>query len=196
MIRKKMMNTRKYRELAGDGDPSALCDWIGSGCFCPDKPGFYRDSGWFSDDPIEWHSRSSARSISEQWESQYDSRTGSLLSGFDPTDYAAESDECAPHRIFGVALNGVPFDPGTARFWKDDPRSGWDYDALSGRINLGFDGSNAHVQPNGAYHYHGIPNGLLRIRAQENRMTLLGYADGFPIYGPLGYADALDTEVA
>jgi hypothetical protein len=98
-----------------------------------------------------------------------------------------------PPRVFGVAVNGVPFDPGTAEFWNGDPRSGWNYDALSGHINLGLDGSNAHVQPNGAYHYHGIPHGLLRSLAREGRMTLLGYAaDGFPIYGPLGYADPLD----
>ncbi len=96
-------------------------------------------------------------------------------------------------QIFGVAVNGVPFDPGTAEFWKGDPRAGWHYDALSGRINLGVDGSNAHVQPNGAYHYHGIPFGLLKLLAREGHMTLLGYgADGFPIYGPMGYVDPLD----
>src|SRR6266581_3423282 len=30
---------------------------------------------------------------------------------------------------FGVALNGVVFDPGTAEFWKDDPSSGWRLEA-------------------------------------------------------------------
>ncbi len=87
---------------------------------------------------------------------------------------------------FGVALNGVPFEPGTAEFWNRDRRSGWNYDALSGRIDLGTDQNNAHVQPTGSYHYHGLPVSLLNGQA----MTLIGYAaDGFPIYGQYGYTD-------
>lgn len=98
-----------------------------------------------------------------------------------------------PPHLFGVAVNGVPFDPGTAEVWNGDPRSGWHYDALSGRINLGLDDHNAHVQPNGAYHYHGIPVGLLQRVGREGEITLVGYAaDGFPVYGPLGYRDPLD----
>jgi hypothetical protein len=48
------------------------------------------------------------------------------------------------------------------------------------------------VQPNGAYHYHGIPNGLLeKLSSNKPQMTLLGWAaDGFPIYGPWGYSEA------
>jgi hypothetical protein len=29
------------------------------------------------------------------------------------------------HQNFGVALNGVPFDPLTAEYWRRDRRSGW-----------------------------------------------------------------------
>ena len=36
------------------------------------------------------------------------------------------------------------------------------YEALSGAVPLGIDANNAHVQPTGAYHYHGVPTGLLR----------------------------------
>lgn len=91
---------------------------------------------------------------------------------------------------FGIALNGVLFDPGTAEFWNDDPDSGWNYEALSGRINLGLDSSNAHVQPNGAYHYHGLPVALLERLGYRSRPALLGYAaDGFPVYGPFGARD-------
>lgn len=87
---------------------------------------------------------------------------------------------------FGIALNGVPFEPGTAEYWNRDRNSGWNYDALSGKINLGLDQHNAHVQPTGSYHYHGLPTGLL----QGTAMTLVGYAaDGFPVYGQYGYAD-------
>jgi hypothetical protein len=99
-----------------------------------------------------------------------------------------------PRGLFGIALNGVMFDPSTAEFWNNDPRSGWNYDALSGRIDLGLDRNNAHVQPSGAYHYHGVPTGLLDRLAQPDRPTLLGYAaDGFPIYGPQGHRVAMDV---
>ncbi|HEX3146358.1 MAG TPA: YHYH protein [Pyrinomonadaceae bacterium] len=89
---------------------------------------------------------------------------------------------------FGVAINGVPFDPGAAEWWNNDPGSGWQYEALSGKINLGMDQNHAHVQPNGAYHYHGLPTGLINQLGDEKRMTLIGYAaDGFPIYEQYGY---------
>ncbi len=100
-----------------------------------------------------------------------------------------------PSRVqpFGVALNGVLFDPGTAEFWNNDPRSGWVLEAIGGPRNLGLDRSNAHVQPDGTYHYHGIPVGLLERLARRDTPALLGYAaDGFPIYGPFGYAKAGD----
>ncbi len=84
------------------------------------------------------------------------------------------------HNLFGVALNGVPFDPETVEYWNNEQGSGWNYDAMSGKINLGLDHSHAHVQPGGMYHYHGIPTDMLKsISASQ----LIGYAaDGFPIY--------------
>ena len=100
------------------------------------------------------------------------------------------------HQPFGVALNGVPFDPATAEFWRRDHRSGWNYEALSGKIDLGLDHSHAHVQPNGAYHYHGLPTRLIAAKKGDvGRMTLVGYAaDGFPIYARHGHADPDDLE--
>ncbi len=88
---------------------------------------------------------------------------------------------------FGVAINGVPFDPGTAERWNNDRR--WSYEALTGllgsRGSLGADENFAHVQPTGAYHYHGLPMGLLRRLNYQSKMVLIGYAaDGYPIYGP------------
>ena len=94
---------------------------------------------------------------------------------------------------FGVAINGVPFDPGAAEFWRRDRNSGWQYEALGGAVNLGVDRNNAHVQPDGTYHYHGIPFGLLEQFNHDSGPALLGYAaDGFPIYGPLGYINPDD----
>ena len=99
---------------------------------------------------------------------------------------------------FGVAVNGIVFDPGAAEWWRGDRN--WQYEPLAGSINLGVDTSNAHVQPNGAYHYHGLPTGLIEQltggKAGE-KMVLVGFAaDGFPIYGPWGYNDAKDTNSA
>ena len=92
---------------------------------------------------------------------------------------------------FGIAINGVPFDPGAAEWWNNDPSGGWQYEALSGKINLGMDQNHAHVQPNGAYHYHGLPTGLIDHLGNQKRMTLIGYAaDGFPIYEEYGYVRA------
>jgi hypothetical protein len=116
--------------------------------------------------------------------------------------------------LFGVALNGVVFDPGTAEVWSPgqaivsrpgretrmrpgmDRTGVWNYDAM-GTMNLGIDSSHAHVQPNGAYHYHGLPVGLIARLKKESggkTMTLVGYAaDGFAIYDQLGHATADDA---
>ncbi|WP_422047987.1 YHYH protein [Shimia sp.] len=87
--------------------------------------------------------------------------------------------------LFGVAVNGVPFDPGAAEFWQGNRRSGWQYEALGGAVPLGLDANYAHVQPTGAYHYHGLPIGLLQSLGWSSKAAspLIGYAaDGFPIY--------------
>lgn len=97
---------------------------------------------------------------------------------------------------FGIALNGVLFDPGTAEYWQNDRDSGWHYDALGGAFSLGLDADNAHVQPNGAYHYHGIPTALLaRLSSGKKQMTLVGWAaDGFPIYAQWDHRDPKDAK--
>lgn len=112
-----------------------------------------------------------------------------------PTQPSLNSNATSADRyVFGVALNGVIFDPATAEFWNGDRSSGWNYEAFgTGTQNLGLDSSNAHVQPNGAYHYHGLPDALYDRLADASGPTLIGYAaDGFPIYGPLSYADSDD----
>ena len=86
-------------------------------------------------------------------------------------------------QAIGVAVNGVPFDPGTAEYWKNDHSSIWHIEALGGSKSLGLDQNHAHVQPNGAYHYHGIPVGLLSNLSYMSDQQLIGYAaDGFPMY--------------
>jgi hypothetical protein len=106
------------------------------------------------------------------------------------------ADEPTPLRgEFGVALNGVPFDPGAAEFYQG--AAAWQYEPLSGAIDLGIDESNAHVQPNGKYHYHGLPNGLLKELGfdPQRHSPLVGWAaDGFPIYAVCGYRDPKDAK--
>lgn len=98
------------------------------------------------------------------------------------------------HSPFGIAINGVVFDAATAEFWNRDRGSGWNYEAKSGKINLGLDQSNAHVQPTGSYHYHGLPHGLIATQNKNKEVALIGVAaDGFPIYGQYGYADPNDA---
>ncbi|MEW4451721.1 YHYH protein [Bremerella sp. JC817] len=98
---------------------------------------------------------------------------------------------------FGIGVNGIPFDPGAAEWFHGDPRGGWQYEALSGAVPLGIDTNHAHVQPTGAYHYHGLPSGLLKslkvVRGQHS--PIVGWAaDGFPIYALYGYQDANNAE--
>jgi hypothetical protein len=82
---------------------------------------------------------------------------------------------------FGVAINGVPFDPESAEFWNGDRHSGWQYEAMS---RPGLDQNNGHTRSNGAYHYHGLPVGLMIRLVGSSQVLLIGYAaDGFPIYG-------------
>jgi hypothetical protein len=94
---------------------------------------------------------------------------------------------------FGIAINGVLFDPLAAEWYRGDPTSGWTLEALGPGADLGLDTNNAHVQPSGAYHYHGLPAGLLSRLDGSTHAPLLGWAgDGFPIYAPYGYRDPLD----
>lgn len=107
----------------------------------------------------------------------------------------------------GVALNGIPFDPLSKEFWHKGHRvhepssvtlTSWNYEAMSNAKMLGLDHNNAHVQPTGAYHYHGLPEALYKQlsngKTPPDHMILLGYAaDGFPMYGLYGYSVAEDT---
>jgi hypothetical protein len=92
---------------------------------------------------------------------------------------------------FGVALNGVPFEAGTGEFWNG--RREWNYEAMTGHLDLGLDEHHAHVQPSGAYHYHGLPTGLVQRLGGDTGQTmrLVGYAaDGFPIYTAWAHREA------
>jgi hypothetical protein len=99
---------------------------------------------------------------------------------------------------WGVGVNGVPFEPGTGEAWNNDMRSGWRYEAATGFLNLGLDEHNAHVQPNGAYHYHAMPTGLVEKRGGDrDTMVLVAWsADGFPVYTSRAHSDPRDAKSA
>jgi hypothetical protein len=101
----------------------------------------------------------------------------------------------------GFALNGIPFDPGTAERCPDGAlnlqqchghEGKWNIEALGQSIfDFGTDHNHAHVQPGGKYHYHGIPDGMLSAANKQGQsMQLIGWAaDGFPIYARFGNSD-------
>ena len=90
---------------------------------------------------------------------------------------------------FGITREGVMIDPFAAEWYNNNPNSGWQLSAIANP--LGFDTNNAHVQPSGAYHYHGVPTALITT---TNCPELIGFAgDGFPIYGPYGYVNPTNT---
>ena len=108
-----------------------------------------------------------------------------------------------PHVPMGFVLNGVKLDPGTAGTCNDagtacalGPSPGhWNIEALGqSHFRFGTDSSNGHVQPGGAYHYHGVPEGFVAKLNKGQAMTLIGWAlDGFPIYARYGYSVAADA---
>jgi hypothetical protein len=108
----------------------------------------------------------------------------------------------------GYAINAVKLDPGTAGTCRADatstlPGGGcvaaagqdpWRIEAFGGAFTFGTDENNAHTQPDGAYHYHAMPEGLM-IKANKGQgMILVGWAaDGFPVYGRFGYTVAANA---
>ncbi|MGR6872960.1 YHYH protein [Pseudomonas sp. HK3] len=62
----------------------------------------------------------------------------------------------------------------------------WRYDPMSSLNNFGTDSHNAHVQPDGTYHYHGNPVAMFtqNCGTQTDSSPVIGFAaDGFPVFG-------------
>jgi len=86
-------------------------------------------------------------------------------------------------RTMGVAVNGVKFEPGTAETVTCATGETFRIEALQDIYNLGFDFNNAHVQPTGEYHYHGISQLLVEAHEHNNDLVHVGFAaDGFLMY--------------
>jgi hypothetical protein len=108
-----------------------------------------------------------------------------------------------PRGAVAYALNGIKFDPDTGGTCDDTGANcsaaggtgNWRMEALGQKsFNFGVDSSNAHVQPDGEYHYHGLPEGYISKLNKGQTMTLIGWAaDGFPVYARYGYSTATDA---
>lgn len=104
-----------------------------------------------------------------------------------------------PNYSFGVLLNGVELDPIAAEPFPHEgamsSSANWTWNLEALNVDLGLDCNNAHVQPNGKYHYHGKPTLYLESEnIPTDTMTLIGYAaDGFPIYYKYAYTVANDS---
>ncbi len=112
-----------------------------------------------------------------------------------------------PAGVIGFVLNGVKIDAGTGGTCDDSGNTcslggnvgNWNIEALGQTsFNFGTDQNNAHVQPDGVYHYHGIPEGFVAKQGGDSsKMTLIAWAaDGFPIYARYGYSDSNNANSA
>lgn len=83
----------------------------------------------------------------------------------------------------GVAVNGVKFEPNTAETVECTTGERYQIEALQETYNLGFDENDAHVQPDGTYHYHGYPSELIAAYDTGAELIHIGFAeDGHMIY--------------
>jgi hypothetical protein len=86
-------------------------------------------------------------------------------------------------RAPGIAVNGVPFEPGTAESVSCESGENFRIEALQEFFNMGLDFNNAHVQPTGKYHYHGVSQMLVDAYAADEDLVHVGFAaDGFLMY--------------
>ena len=111
-----------------------------------------------------------------------------------------------PRGATGFILNGIKIDAGTGGSCDSSGTScdlgnntgAWSIEALGqSSFDFGTDTNNAHVQPGGSYHYHGMPEGFVTKLNKGQTMTLIGWAaDGFPIYARYGHTTATDATSA
>lgn len=116
---------------------------------------------------------------------------------------AAEISQINGQAWDAVMLNGVVADVKSAGCYKPSdfradadgnteagcgPNDEWMLIPLMYSTKFGADIHNAHVQPDGTYHYHGNPNAMFDELPSGDGSPVIGFAaDGFPIYGSYIY---------
>lgn len=92
-----------------------------------------------------------------------------------------------PMGPIAVAVNGVPF---------FNPYNAEGRNAVEGPYAEVFDSCNGHPDMRGRYHYHQMPNCLLRQRPELARGGVVGWAfDGYEIRGPMEVDGTLPREL-
>lgn len=85
-------------------------------------------------------------------------------------------------REAGVAINGVKFEPETNERVQCQSGETYRIEAIQDMVSLGLDTNNAHVQPTGEYHYHGVSKNLISFSDDGKDLVHVGFAnDGFLI---------------
>lgn len=87
-------------------------------------------------------------------------------------------------RTPGVAINGIKFEPETAERATCSTGEEYRIEAIQDFIDLGLDFNNAHVQPTGAYHYHGASQKIVENLGEgKDDLVHVGFArDGHLMY--------------
>ena len=112
---------------------------------------------------------------------------------------ASQNSEISGQTWDAVMLNGVVADVKSGGcYYPSEPRADADGNTEAGcsqnaewrlvpleySTKFGADIHNAHVQPDGTYHYHGNPNAMFDENPTGDGSPVIGFAaDGFPIYG-------------
>lgn len=117
-----------------------------------------------------------------------------------------------PSIEFGIAVNAVPIDPAPAEpFIFENPNTGeynwdWVFEPNNNKPDVGLDCAVAHVQPDGAYHYHGdmapladiVSPGISCGEVPSSPAQVGWAADGYPIvyrYGPTANGSGVELLV-
>jgi hypothetical protein len=75
-----------------------------------------------------------------------------------------------------VWIDGVFFEPQTAEKVTCTDWQSFSIEAIQPKVDLWLDDQNAHVQPDGSYHYHGIAPGLVSFADQWDDLVLVWFA--------------------
>lgn len=121
--------------------------------------------------------------------------TGAFPNSGNPNEIAAQqlvfdfptaptfTGDATPARVPGIGINGIAFEPDTAEEVTCDSGETYRIEALQDLYDLGLDMENAHVQPGGQYHYHGVSPQLVEAFATDADLVHVGFAaDGHLLY--------------
>ena len=97
----------------------------------------------------------------------------------------------------GIGVNGVTFEPGTAERVECASGEVHAIEGLQDEYDLGMDVNNAHVQPNGQYHYHGSSELMIEALEAGDDLVHVGFAaDGFLMYASISDAYSSSYELS